>query len=161
VLAHWKNSQQIDMLPHLDTLSESKSTDRYIVFNRDYGSFDELSMFLNHVGGVMVCMLASSVVDCEFMPVQVKPKTSLDCREQSLLQQCLQVIRLDQNRLIGINQWVRDSCLTKTQQFFLAISWREQANFQLNDDEVHLQTNTTCQVTLLWCFRIWLHCLTW
>ena len=32
-------------------------------------------MFLNHVGGVMVCMLASSVVDCEFMPVQVKPKT--------------------------------------------------------------------------------------
>ena len=29
-----------------------------------------------------------------------------------------------------------DCCLTSTQQFILGISWREQVNFQRDDDEV-------------------------
>jgi len=31
--------------------------------------------------------------------------------------------------------YLSDCCLTPTQQFFLAISWREQVNFQLDDDD--------------------------
>ena len=31
---------------------------------------------------------------------------------------------------------VNGCCLTPTQQFFSAISWREQVNFQCDDDEV-------------------------
>ena len=34
-------------------------------------------------------------------------------------------------------EWVSDYCLTPTKQF-LAISWREQLNFQWDDDEVRL-----------------------
>jgi len=32
---------------------------------------------------------------------------------------------------------VNDCCLASPIQFFRAISWREQVNFQWNDDEVH------------------------
>ena len=31
--------------------------------------------------------------------------------------------------------WVSDCCLTPTQSFFSAISWREQVNFQWDDDD--------------------------
>jgi hypothetical protein len=33
-------------------------------------------------------------------------------------------------------EWVSDCCLTQLSNF-LAISWREQVNFQWNDDNVH------------------------
>jgi hypothetical protein len=36
----------------------------------------------------------------------------------------------------SIIEWVSDCCLTPTQQFFSAISWWEQVNFQWDDDEV-------------------------
>ena len=34
------------------------------------------------------------------------------------------------------SKWVSDCCLEPTQQFFPAISWREQVNIQWDDDEV-------------------------
>jgi hypothetical protein len=34
-----------------------------------------------------------------------------------------------------VSEWVSECCLTLTQQFS-AISWREQVNFQWDDDEV-------------------------
>jgi hypothetical protein len=35
-----------------------------------------------------------------------------------------------------VSEWVSDCCLTPTQQNFSAISWREQVNFQCDDDRV-------------------------
>ena len=39
-------------------------------------------------------------------------------------------------RTQNFNEWVSDCCLTIIQQFLTAISWREQVNFQW-DDEAH------------------------
>jgi len=36
-----------------------------------------------------------------------------------------------------IEDWVSGCCLMPIQQFFSYISWREQVNFQSDDDEVH------------------------
>ena len=38
--------------------------------------------------------------------------------------------------IIDMIDWLTDCCLTLIQQFS-AISWREQVNFQCDDDEVH------------------------
>ena len=40
------------------------------------------------------------------------------------------------NIVARTSEWVRDCSLTPIQQFFLAISWREQVNLQWDDDEV-------------------------
>ena len=37
-------------------------------------------------------------------------------------------------RTQNFNEWVSDCCLTIIQQFLTAISWREQVNFQWDDD---------------------------
>jgi hypothetical protein len=35
-----------------------------------------------------------------------------------------------------LREWVSDCCLMPTQQFFSAISWQEQVNFQWDDDDI-------------------------
>jgi len=52
----------------------------------------------------------------------------------------------DTSMLCFINsKLVSDCCLTPTQQLVRAISWREQVNFQWNDDEVQWREQVNFQ----------------
>ena len=46
------------------------------------------------------------------------------------------------------SEWVSDCCLTPTQQFFPAISWREQINFQWDNDEVRFVLDQHADITI-------------
>jgi hypothetical protein len=64
VLTHWNNSSRIDMLPHSDTLAWFRAN-QTLHFSLPSPSLI-LLFVINRIGGVMVSMLTSSVVDGGF-----------------------------------------------------------------------------------------------
>ena len=86
LLAHWNNSSWVDMSPYSDILSRFRTNKSVLLLLNDTYLAEKqqmpivLSLILpdqiraqthnlpNHIGGVMVSVLASSEVDCRFEP---------------------------------------------------------------------------------------------
>jgi hypothetical protein len=84
-----------------------------LLYNIVIQRFHELD--INHIHGVMVSVLASSVIDRGFEP--------------RLLFWHITTVQMSSS------EWVSD-CFLRQLSNFSAISWREQVNFQWDDDEI-------------------------